>query len=100
MNRLFCSLFLILLGATSAFAVEGKLPDPQTNGGPTVLTAIEERASAPGKGFPTGAISDEDLGTLLWAASGRNRENKGWSVPMAMGKPPYCTVYVVGQDGA
>lgn len=100
MKRVLCSLFLILFSATSVFAVEGKLPDPQTNGGPTVLTAIDERASATGKNFPTGAISDKDLGTILWAATGRNRQNKGWTVPMAMGKAPYCTVYVAGEDGA
>ena len=25
--------------------------------------------------------------------------DKGWTVPMAMGKEPYCDVYVVGDEG-
>ena len=79
-------------------AGEGKaLPAPNTSGGKPVLEALSLRGS--GAAF-TGAVSDADLATVLWAATGRNREDGGWTVPLAMGKPPYCTVYVVGKDGA
>ena len=92
-------LFLILF-AGNALAAERELPTPQTDGGISVFQSLETRASATGRDFPNGEISDEDLSTLLWAASGRNRQGKGWIVPIAMGKAPYCTVYVAAADGS
>ena len=41
----------------------------------------------------------QDLSTLLWAASGRNRGGSGWTVPIGQGRDPYCTVYVAKADG-
>lgn len=90
---------LLVFAASTAFATDMTLPAPKTQGGPDVLTAMKNRSSAPGNNFPTGAVSKEDLSTLLWSASGLNRGEKGWTVPMAMGKEPYCDVYVVGDDG-
>jgi nitroreductase len=84
---------------SGAYAQSVKLPAPQAQGGVPVLEAIENRASAVGASFPTGAVSAEELSTLLWAASGRNRAGKGWTVPTAMAKDPYVTIYVVGKDG-
>lgn len=88
-----------LLLHAPALSAEKMLPAPQKDGGPSVLAAIEHRSSAPGDAFPMGAISDEELATLLWAATGRNREGKGWTVPTGMGKAPYCSVYVIGANG-
>jgi nitroreductase len=84
--------------AQSASSV--KLPAPQTTGGVPVLEAIENRGSAVSGQFPTGAVSDKELSTLLWAASGRNRDGKGWTVPTAMGLDPYVAIYVASKDGA
>lgn len=98
MKRFILCVMMIVCG-NGALAAESTLPAPQTSGGMPVFQAIEERSSASGKEFPSGAVSDQDLSTLLWAASGRNRDNKGWTVPTAMGVAPYCTVYVTDDSG-
>ncbi|GHU07431.1 hypothetical protein FACS1894158_15690 [Betaproteobacteria bacterium] len=74
------------------------LPAPQKAGGKPVLDAVAARASASGSGFPSKAISPEELSTLLWSASGKNRADK-WSVPFGMGAEPYVDIYVVGKEG-
>ncbi len=85
-------------GAVSA-ADAVRLPAPQKSGGPALLDAVNARASAPGGGFPSGQLSQQDLSTLLWAASGLNRDGRLWTVPMAMGRPPYCKLYVITKTG-
>ena len=65
-----------------------------------VRIIIERRASGPRSGFPNGEISDEELSTILWAASGRNRGDNGWTVPTAFGMPPYVKIFAVRPDGA
>ena len=99
MKKILLFICLSVFAATTAFAADITLPAPKTQGGPDILSALKNRASAPGNGFPTGAVSKEDLSTLLWAASGLNRGDKGWTVPMAMGKEPYCDIYVVSDEG-
>lgn len=76
-----------------------KLPEPRKTGGLGVLEAIDMRSSAGQGDFPKGKLSPEDLGTLLWAATGRNRDGSKWTVPMAMGRPPYTKVYVTDREG-
>jgi len=90
-----CAVFL----ASAAAAAEIELPKPVMDGGKSVLAAINARASAPKEPFPVNAVSMQDLSTLLWAASGRNRGGAGWTVPVAQGRDPYCTVYVAKADG-
>lgn len=89
--------FLFLFSA--AFSADIQLPPPQKTGGTPLLEAIDQRASAKQADFPAGEISNEDLSTILWAASGHNRDGKLWTVPMAMGNPPYCKIYVSSKDG-
>lgn len=91
---------VLVASATYACAGETKLPAPQKTGGTAVLTAIDQRASATGNAFPTGALSEQDYSTILWAATGNNRDGKKWTVPMGMGLPPYVRVYLVRQDGS
>lgn len=76
-----------------------KLPEPQKSGGPDLLTAIDRRASAGQGDFPKNRLSAQDLSTLLWAASGHNRDGAKWTVPMGMGRPPYTKIYVTDKDG-
>jgi nitroreductase len=93
-------LFVCIAGITVAKASEvTQLPDPQTVGGPSVFDMLRNRASALGASFPTEKVSHEELSTLLWAATGLNRPDRGWTVPMAMGREPYVRVYVTGEDG-
>ncbi|MDR3331773.1 MAG: nitroreductase family protein [Synergistaceae bacterium] len=76
-----------------------KLPDPLTDGGMGLFQALKQRASAPGGDFPTVPLSMEELSTVLWAASGLNRGDKGWTVPMEHGLPPYVDIYAVLDSG-
>ena len=88
-----------MMTTVTAFGQTTKLPDPQITGGPAVLDAIEARASASGSSFPTGAITEADLATLLWSATGRNRKGSGWTVPTARGMDPYTSLYVAAPNG-
>jgi len=90
---------VLLAFASTATAAENALPKPATEGGKGVLAAINSRASAIRDKFPANPVNMQDLSTLLWAASGRNRGGNGWTVPVAMGRDPYCTVYVAKPDG-
>lgn len=94
---LICLLFS--LTASTAFAAVSKLNPPQKDGGPSVLAAIESRSSAPGGTFPATPLSDDDLSTILWAASGKSRNGKGWTVPTAMQHDPYCDIYLATSAG-
>ena len=85
---------------TSSVSADIKLPEPLRDGGEGIFTLIERRASGPRSGFPSGSISDEELSTILWAASGRNRKDNGWTVPTAFGMPPYVKIFAVRPDGA
>lgn len=92
-----CIIAVTISVASCTYSAETPpLPAPQKSGGIGLLDAFEARAS--GTAF-TGAVTDAELATVLWAATGRNRDGGGWTVPMAMSKPPYVKVYVVGQNG-
>ncbi|MDR2339885.1 MAG: nitroreductase family protein [Deltaproteobacteria bacterium] len=64
-----------------------------------VFEALKKRSSVHGGDMGTGKVSLGELSTILWAASGLNRGEKGWTVPMANGLPPYVTVHVAADDG-
>lgn len=95
--RIAITAFLFLFSVV--FAADIQLPPPQKTGGTPLFEAIDQRASAKQADFPSGEISNEALSTILWAASGHNRDGKLWTVPMAMGNPPYCKIYVTSKDG-
>jgi hypothetical protein len=97
----FAALFLSAFAMTVAQAEPTSsiaLPAAQKTGGKPVLDAVAARASAPGSGFPSKAISPEELSTLLWSASGKNRADK-WTVPFGQSLAPYVDIYVFGQAG-
>ncbi len=96
---LFAVLLCVLCVSAAGAAEVRKLPPPQTSGGLGIFDMLKHRASATAASFPTGKMSQEELATLLWAATGLNRPEKGWTVPMAMGREPYCRVYVTGEEG-
>lgn len=94
-------LVLTLCTAACASAADAvKLPEPKKRGGPDLLTAIDQRGSAASGVFPKNDLTREDLATLLWAATGRNRDGAKWTVPMGMGLPPYTKIYVTDKTGA
>lgn len=99
-NNILAVLAAVVITAISvpAFAAgDIMLTLPDKEGGPSVLAAISNRAS--GKIFAKRDISTKDLSTILWAATGRNREEKGWTIPLAMGQAPYVSVYALLKDG-
>jgi SagB-type dehydrogenase family enzyme len=98
MRTLFIVVLLVLSMAFTAFA-DIDLPAPQKEGGIGLYDAFESRASAKGGSFPSGKLSNEELSQILWAASGLNRDGKGWTVPMGMGLKPYCKIYVAIDSG-
>ncbi|MDR1708797.1 MAG: nitroreductase family protein [Candidatus Accumulibacter sp.] len=95
-----CGFFVAgaLLGGAAAWAGES-LPAPKQAGGMSLFEALKKRSSASGGDFSPAEVTREELSTLLWAASGLNRGDKGWTVPMWRGVPPYCRVYVAAGDG-
>jgi nitroreductase len=90
-----------LFWAAPVLAESIVLPPPPTaaDGGMSLFESLWKRASQPGGDFPTGALDAKELGAILWAATGLNRGEKGWTVPMSMGLEPYCRVYVARDDG-
>lgn len=95
---LFAAFLIFAFCAMPLFAGEA-LPKPQISGGQGLFDSLAKRSSPPGANFPVGAVSREELSTILWAATGLNRPEKGWTVPMAMGTEPYASVYVAGPEG-
>jgi nitroreductase len=91
--------FLFLTGAAQA-ADAIVLPAPQTEGGIGLFEALKKRQSALGGDFSLAPVDRQALSTILWAASGLNRGDTGWVVPMAEGLPPYVRIYVASAEGA
>ena len=90
----------LALATTYIFAAERiELPVPQKSGGPDILAALEKRESGSQSAFPLGGLDDQDLSTLLWAATGLNRGETKWTIPTGMGRPPYCKVYITDSRG-
>ncbi len=90
---------VFLAAAVPAAAGDIKLPAPQKSGGPALFDAINQRSSAISRDFPAKPLSREDISTILWASSGPNRDGGKWTVPTALGKPPYCKLYLVSDEG-
>jgi hypothetical protein len=93
--------FLLCFTIAVQEAIAGvKLPDPKKDGGEGIFSLLERRASGARGDFPGGEITNDELSVILWAASGLNRGGKGWTTPMAGGRPPYVKIYAVTPGGA
>ena len=97
-KRTLCALAAMTLISVPAWA-DVILPAPKTSAGMGVFAALNNRHSARAAEFPLKDITRQELSNLLWAASGKNRLGKGWTVPFAMGKAPYNTIYVLDNNG-
>jgi hypothetical protein len=101
--KLFCKNILVIITllfcSFSPALADISLPAPQTDGGMGLFKALKERSSAPGGDFPTAPLSMEDLSTILWSATGLNRGEKGWTVPMTNGLSPYVYIYAALDSG-
>lgn len=98
-------LFALPLAAfmSSCFAIGAggdiALPAPRKSGGKPLFEAIDSRGSELQNRFPGGRLEWSDLSTILWAASGHNRDGSKWTVPVGMGRPPYCRIYLALDEG-
>ena len=101
MRTLYCYVTVLVfsLSVAAANAADIKLPPPQKKGGPALFDSMDRRSSPGQREFPVGDLANEDLSTILWAATGNNRDSNKWTVPMAMGRPPYCRIYLTTKSG-
>lgn len=76
-----------------------KLPPPQQKGGAGIFDVLKKRSSSPGGDFSVSEIDQVQLSNILWAASGLNRGDTGWTIPGVDGLSPYVRIYVANNDG-
>ena len=72
------------------------LPAPDKTGGKPLMQALALRHST--RSFTEEAVSDQDLGNLLWAVWGINREDGRHTAPTAKNKQ-HVAVFVARPDG-
>ncbi len=94
-----CAFAVLFTSQAFAANISGPLSPPLRSGGAPVLDAIESRHSSIARDFFSGEVTQAQLSTLLWAATGRNRGGQGWVVPTVKGKDPYVTIYVLADNG-
>ena len=97
--KILCAALLVTLSFVSAGWADIDLPAPQKEGGIEIFEAFNIRSSASGSSFPSRKLDNQDLSQILWAASGLNRDGRGWTIPMARGLKPYCKIYVADDNG-
>lgn len=98
-KTIFIIAIIFFIAGGVSFAADIKLPAPAKDGGPGVLQAINERGSGSQSDFSGAKLTPEELSTVLWAASGLNRDSAKWTVPMALGTEPYCKLYIADAAG-
>ena len=94
-----CLGLLAALAFSGTAAADITLPAPATQGGEGIFTVLNARHSAVPSDFPLKDITRQELANLLWAATGQNRNGNGWTVPFAMHRAPYNTLYVLMDTG-
>ena len=92
-------ILIVFLTFINAAHADIQLPTAQMENGISLFDALKKRSSTPGGAFGIGKITDQELSTILWAASGLNRGEKGWTIPTASGQAPYVKIYVAGEKG-
>ncbi|MDL2284335.1 SagB/ThcOx family dehydrogenase [Oxalobacter sp. OttesenSCG-928-P03] len=92
-------LFSALVCFCASVFADTKLPEPQMTGGKGIFDVLKARSSAKLNTFPQKPLSLQELSNLLWAATGLNRAEKGWTTPYGMGMAPYNKIYVACDKG-
>lgn len=77
-------LFAAKAGAADGGEVKMALPKPDMSGGKPLMEALALRKST--RGFSDKALSEQELGDLLWAVWGVNRPNGSRTAPTSMNK--------------
>ena len=81
MKQILLSIVAVMLCAGSCVAQDVKLPEPQKEGGKSVVESLWSRAS--GNEYSDRMLSEQDLSNLLFAAVGINRDNGKLTSPTA-----------------
>jgi len=92
-------LFSALLCFCANVFADTQLPPPQMSGGKGIYDVLKARQSANLDNFPQKPLSHQEISNLLWAGTGLNRGEKGWTVPYGKGMTPYNKIYVVCDKG-
>lgn len=93
-----CLMLLVSL-ASLALAKDIVFRSPDKKGGASLYSVIEARRSCPQQNFSDKELTNDELGQIIWAMSGRTGE-KGFAIPLAMGEPPYVKLYVITKKQA
>ena len=98
MKKFFVTLTAALLMSTNVFAAQSEiiLPEPNLSGNLSVMQALNQRKS--NRNFVDKNLTVEQLGKILWAASGVNRPDGKRVIPAAL-KTYSVEVYAVTSDG-
>ncbi|MCX4336020.1 MAG: SagB/ThcOx family dehydrogenase [Bacteroidales bacterium] len=99
MKRISLLLTLGVIMATGINAQEKKigLPSPDMERQGNVMKALQDRKST--REFSSGLLSLQDLGDLVWAACGINRQDGRRTAGSALNKQD-CELYVIMETGA
>lgn len=90
-------LAMLMVSATCKAQDNIQLPEPSKDNNVTLMQALQNRHSA--RDFADKEISDDVLSTLLWSATGVNRDNGKLTAPSASNAQD-IRVYVIRQNGA
>ena len=96
MFKKICLLMMFLLMSQGVLAEDIHLPEPNKTGKTTLMQALEDRHSD--RAFSDQQVDDATLATILWAASGVNREDGKRTIPTAKDTKD-LNVYVFDQRG-
>ncbi|MDR1395567.1 MAG: nitroreductase family protein [Deltaproteobacteria bacterium] len=98
-KRVLAVLLAAIVMSAGALLADVQLPAPPSEGGMGLFEALKKRSSMPGGDFSLTELTQAELSAVLWAASGLNRGEQGWTVPMSKGVNPYCRIYVASAQG-
>ncbi len=87
---------ILTLTASSVFAAEIVLPNPEKTGGMPLMEALNSRHSQ--RAFSSEDLDNQTLSNLLWAAYGVNSEKGTRTIPTAKNRKDLA-VYVAKKDG-
>lgn len=103
MIRSLAVFLLLCIMAVPAMGKDIKLPEPFAGKQDMQIYGLLEGRSSVllNTAFNLESISLEDISSILWAAGGLNRPERGWVVPVVTGNvpTPYWKIYALTREG-
>lgn len=75
------------------------LTDNTASASASIMQALQVRSSTLRPDFTTDPLTENELLALSWAASGKNRDGHGYTIPLALASDPYVDVYIFDANG-